>query len=273
MDTPRFPDIVDYLPVKEKKTFKQRYGVAIKAAIITLGLLIVKEIIDLFGWSLITVNPLLTAFLGGVFFTIGILFAGAVSDYKEAEKIPGELAVSLKTLLKDLKVIPIDKKNEYVILELEKKIKELLTTINDNFRNNSWKLKLVDMKIDEINSYISVLSRSGVQVGFITKLRAELTTIDRLSHRIDTIEETSFIPAAYTIAEVAIGIILLLLLFVEVDLAYGGLVIVGATSMVLLSLLFLIKDMDNPFEYGKDSYADVDLRILFHLEDYWKKSE
>ncbi len=231
-----------------------------------------KFIIDYFSWSLITINPLLTAFLGGVFFTIGILFAGAVSDYKEAEKIPGELAVALKTLNKDIRVIPFDKKQEHFVVAFRQEVKNLLYTITDNLRSNSWKLKTIDMQIEKVNIILGQISRVGVQPNFIIKLRNELTLIDRLCHRIDTIEETSFIPAAYTIAELAIGIILLLLLFVQVDVSYGGLVIVDAVSMVLLSLLFLIKDMDNPFEYGKDSFADVELGILFNLEEYWKKN-
>jgi len=144
-------DIVEYLPVKEKKTFRRRYGVALKAFVITLNLLIVKEIIDLFGWSLITVNPLLTAFLGGVFFTIGILFAGAVSDYKEAEKIPGELAVSLKALYKDVGVIPLDKKYQHLIHDFRQGVKRLLYAINENFRSNDWKLRVVD---EELNAQV-----------------------------------------------------------------------------------------------------------------------
>lgn len=267
----RIPDIVDYLPV-EKKTFKQRYGIAMRAGAITFGLLFVKYVIDSYGWSLITINPLLTAFLGGVFFTIGILFAGAVTDYKEAEKIPGELAVALKTLYKDVGIIPFDSKHTYFVSDFRAGVKNLLYSITGNLRNNSWKLKNVDIQMESLNILLEQMSKAGVQVNYILKMRTELTYIDRLSHRIDMIEETSFIPAAYTIAELAIGIILFLLLFVQVDFSYGGLVIVGAVSMILLSLLFLIKDMDNPFEYGKDSFADVELGILFHLEEYWKKN-
>jgi len=266
------PDIIKYLPVPEKKTFKQRYGIAIRTGAITLTLLVAKYIIDSFGWSLIPINPLLTAFLGGVFFTIGILFAGAASDYKEAEKIPGEMAVALKTLDKDIRVIPFDKKHLHFIKDFRSEVKNLLFVITDNLRSNSWKLKTIDIQIEKINALLEKISRAGVQANFIIKLRNELTIVDRLSHRVDTIEETSFIPAAYTIAELAISMILLLLLFVQVDLVYGGLVIVGATSMVFLSLLFLIKDMDNPFEYGKEGYADVDLSMLFNLEEYWRKS-
>jgi hypothetical protein len=102
------------------------------------------------------------------------------------------------------------------------------------------------------------------------KLRSELSSIDRIAHRIDTIVETSFIPAVYAIVELAIGAILVLLLFTKIDLASGGLLLFSLISMVLLSLMFLIRDMDNPFEVKKGSFADVNLDILFSLESYWK---
>ena len=39
---------------------------------------------------------------------------------------------------------------------------------------------------------------------------------------------------------------------------------------VRCAIIFLIHDMDNPFEYGHDSLADVDLSVLFRLEKIWK---
>jgi len=46
--------------------------------------------------------------------------------------------------------------------------------------------------------------------------------------------------------------------------------ILAATSAILISLVFLIKDMDSPFEVGQNTYADVDLSMLFNLEVYMK---
>jgi len=60
-----------------------------------------------------------------------------------------------------------------------------------------------------------------------------MTTIDRLSHRIKTIADTSFIPAAYAISELAAVGVIILLLFIKTDL----------------------KDMDNPFEMGKNTIS------------------
>lgn len=253
--------------------FWKRYGLILETVAIVIVLLVIKAAIDYSGWSTIAVNALITAFLGGVFFTIGILFAGAASDYKEAEKIPGELAVSLKSLLKDTTIIPVQQKEQKIIASLQTHIRELLYAINSNFRRNVWKLKELDTISDRINDDLVVLSKAGVAPNLLVKLRTEMTTIDRLAHRIDIITETTFIPAAYTIAELAVSTILLILLFVKYDPYYLGFIIVGAVSLVLISLLLLIKDMDNPYEVGRRTYADVDLSILFGLEEYWKSEK
>lgn len=251
------------------RKIKKKFGVFLKSLPIAIGLVGLKLLVDHYGWTLLSLSALVTAFLGGVFFTIGILFAGAMADYKESEKIPGELAVSLKTLYADSRMIPT--KNEEVIKRLQKNVKELLYTINANFKSNEWKLKNIDSVMNKINADLEVLSHEGVAPAFLTKMRVELTNIDKMSHRIDIIKETTFLPAAYTIAKIAIGSLLLILVFVKVDPVYSGPLFVGIISLVLVSLVLLIQDIDDPFEYGQDSNADVDLSILFGLEEFWKK--
>lgn len=249
---------------------KRKWGIVFKAAAITAVLMGIKWYIDINGWAVIPINALVTALLSGVFFTIGILFAGAVSDYKESEKIPGELAVSIKTLYKDTTVINLPAKDRKIVQTMQSHVVELLSTLNSNFRRNVWKLREIDAAIDKITDDIRILSEKGVAPGYITKFRSELSTIDRFAHRIDVISETSFIPAAYAIAEIAIISILSILMFVDVGIPFGALIILAATSAILISLVFLIKDMDSPFEVGQNTYADVDLSMLFKLEDYMK---
>lgn len=37
---------------------------------------------------------------------------------------------------------------------------------------------------------------------------------------------------------------------------------------LLISIILLIKDMDNPFEYGQRTFADVDLSPILEIEKY-----
>ncbi len=246
----------------------KKWGLALKVLVIVSVLLIIKGIINFYNLDVATASPLITALVGGVIFTIAIIFTGTLTDYKESEKIPGELAASIKALYNDSKVIPVN--DDKITADMRSHIIELLQSINSDFRKNVWDLEEINSAMNSINEDISRLAEKGVAPPLIVKLRTELISIDKISNRIKTIAETTFIPAAYGIAELAVVAVLLVLLFVKTEPFYEGLALIGATSSLLIGLILLIKDMDNPFEVGKSSYADVDLSLLWKLEDYLK---
>jgi len=106
------------------------------------------------------------------------------------------------------------------------------------------------------------LAGTNVAPLLLARIRTELGNINRISNRINVIEETSFIPAAYAIAELAIVFVLAVVAFVEMNHYYEGVAFVGSISFLLIGLMLLIKDMDNPFE----GYAAIDISILKNLE-------
>ena len=248
-------------------SFKKKWGLTIEALVIVFILLVLKALIFYYGLEVATASPLIPALVGGVIFTIAIIFTGTLADYKESEKIPGELAASIKALYNDSKVLPID---DDTTSSMRIHIIELLHAINSNFRKNNWDLHEINSTMNAINNDIRLLSVKGMAPPLIVKLRVELINIDKISNRIKTIAETSFIPAAYGIAELAVGAVLIMLLFLKIEPVYEGLALIGATSSLLIGLILLIKDMDNPFEVGKKTYADVDLSLLWDLEEYLK---
>jgi hypothetical protein len=245
-------------------TFMTKWGLIFKAFGITVVLLIVRQVFDYLQFDILSVTNLITAFIGGAIFTIAIIFAGTLTDYKESEKIPGEIVISIRSLYSDLDLVRV--KDISIITGMQGNIAGLLRCINGNFRGNTWDLKAVDSAIDSVTKDISTLVDEGVPPNFIIKLKTELTAVDRLSHRVKTIAETSFIPAAYAIAELAAAGVILILFFVKLDPYYEGIVLFTVLSMLLIALLLLIKDMDNPFEVRKKTYADIDMFLLWDLE-------
>lgn len=244
--------------------FMAKYGLILKAFGITFVLLVFRLVFDYLKLDILPVTNLITAFISGAIFTIAIIYSGTLIDYKESEKIPGEIATSLRTFYSDLELVRVPDKA--LVKGMQEKTAALLRNINTNFRNNEWNLEAMDKAIDTINVDISKLVDLNVPPNFVIKLKTEMTTIDRLSHRIKTIADTSFIPAAYAIAELAAAGVIILLLFVKLDPYYEGMVIFTVLCMLLTALLMLIKDMDNPFEVGRNSYADIDLFLLWDLE-------
>jgi Ca2+-transporting ATPase len=72
------------------------------------------------------------------------------------------------------------------------------------------------------------------------------------------------LPAGQAIAELTTGSALLVMLLLKIDPFYEGLVLTGVISLILTSVVLLIKDMDNPFE----GYAKIDLRQINKLDKY-----
>jgi hypothetical protein len=246
------------------ETLMTKYGLILKAFGITISLLVIRLVFDYLNFDILAVTNLITAFIGGAIFTIAIIYTGTLADYKESEKIPGEIATSIRTFYSDLALIRVTDK--MLVHGMQEKTAALMRCINTNFRNNAWSLEEMDTVIDTINEDISKLVDLNVPPNFVIKLKTEMTNIDRISHRIKTIAETSFIPAAYAISELAAAGVIILLFFVKLDPYYEGLVLFTVLCMLLTALLLLIKDMDNPFEVGKNTYADIDLFLLWDLE-------
>jgi hypothetical protein len=84
----------------------------------------------------------------------------------------------------------------------------------------------------------------------------------------DTMRRTSYVSAGYLIAEVTALLLVLVMLFTDLGPIGPTLCLVGLISYLLVYLVTLIRDLDNPFEYrdGVPGAADVNLDVLEHTE-------
>ena len=243
----------------------KKFWVIWKTVAIVMALLIVKLVIDYYKIDVIIPSPVITALVAGVIFTMAAIFTGVLADYKESEKIPGELAATVRNLYKDIRIATVTHKD--LTFDMHGHVREMLSTMNSNFRRNEWKLREINPAIDKIDEDIEHLATDGVAPAFITKIRSEMSVLEKLSYRIDTIMETSFLPAAYVIAVIATTSVIITLMFTKMDPYYEALTLFSSITFVLIGILLLINDMDNPFEVGQKSSADIDLSILFKLEE------
>jgi hypothetical protein len=118
-------------------SFMNKWGLIIRAAGLTGILLVIRLVFDYLNYDVLSLTNLITAFISGAIFTIAIIFAGVLTDFKESEKIPGEIATSIRTMYSDLSLIRVPDKE--IVPRMQGKVSNLLTTINTNFRNNTWK--------------------------------------------------------------------------------------------------------------------------------------
>lgn len=250
-----------------------RFKLFFQACIIALIVLALKITADHFGLGVITINTLTGTFFGGVFFTISIVFTGAMADFKEAEKIPGEMAILLKAMHTDAMLVSPKEGENTEQQDIIGHIEGLLSTITANIRGNHWHKSQLDEEINKINKDIIDLWSKGTAPAPLMKLRDNLTNIDRLSHRLDYIAYTSGISGAYIICDLSLAAVLIIFIFAKNEWGFGGLLLFALIAFVLTAIVQLIHDIDNPFEYGKNTVADVDTSVLFKLENFWKNGQ
>ena len=250
----------------------KKWGVLRKALAIVIVLFAVRTVIFILGYDTVPINPVVGAFITGLLFTIAVIFTGTFTDFKESEKIAGDMAAAVKALYNDSIVIPLE--DETPLVTMRSHIRALLDTINASFLENNFNPPAINHAMDIITDDIRVLSKLNVAAPTIAKLRVEMGALDKLVNRVDVIIRTEFIPAAYAAAEVSIATIIVVMLFLDSGQRYlEGSVIFMFLSLILIALLMLIKDMDNPFQFQKGTSADVDINTLLNLGQYFEERE
>jgi len=253
--------------------FRGNPRLLIAAAPWVLVVLAVKLVIELTDSHMFQLSPLLAGAIGAEVFILGFLLNGTAGDFKEAEKLPGEVAASLETIA-----------DECLITDKEFQLPEARTALQQLIEiSRSVRTWLVhDRGLDDVLADIRALNEPYrvfapvIQAGFTTRLKTEQSNLRKTVLRMDTMRRTSYVAAGYLIAEVTA--VLLMFVLVVTELGEKGhqvqevvtqLVLVGLISYLLIYLVSLIRDLDNPFEYenGKPGAADVSLEVLERNED------
>jgi hypothetical protein len=259
------------MKTKNRSKHVNKWMIVIKAMAVAAVLAGVKLGLHALNLEFIRIDALISALISGVIFTMAILLTGVMADFKESEKIPGELAATIKALHKDFELLEFTAKEETG--RALSHLNSLIRVIINQFESNKWKQTEIGEIIEKIDKDINLMAAKNMAPPYIIKMRNELNNIERISNRIDTIEETNFLPAAYALSQVAVLFVFLILLFSLVDPYLIGMVIIFTVTFLITGILLLIKDMDNPFETGGAGSADVDLSHIYKLDKYLKSHE
>jgi len=151
------------------------------------------------------VSPLLSA----VALIIGFMLAGVLADYKESEKIPGEMATTLETIGDTVQIV-VALNKEADARDFESKYRALVCTVED------WFMRRVDVEqcyaaLDDFRQVVLAMHEAG-GVSYTIRCLGETHNLRRLITRVNVISRTSFIPAGYALLDLLVGTTLILLL-------------------------------------------------------------
>jgi hypothetical protein len=243
------------------RAFKEKWGLMLLALAITIPVIGLKWLAHYLGWETLEIGTLTSSLVAGVFFVIAIILAGLMSDFKEAERVLGELAASIENLCIETELVGSPEE----ITGTRAICHELVHVSLENFRRHgTWHMHEIEAELEKFEEEVRRLNTEGKSMIILTRLRNELANVRRISARIEVIKEVTFLPAAHTIAEIGVVIILVVLLLSNIEPLAAGLGLMGVLSLVLISVVLLINDLDNPFE----GFARVDLRVIEKLDKY-----
>jgi hypothetical protein len=189
---------------------------------------------------------------------IGFLITGVISDYKESEKIPGDMAAGLESLYDEIYILDKNK-GDVSTKNFLAFYREFLKSIIDWFYRKE-KTRSILEKLHKMDDHFAQLE-SIIQPNFLTRMKNEQGNVRRMVIRIDNIRDLSFIPSAYAIAEALAFFVIFGLLILKVEPFYEALFFTILVSFLLVYMIFLIKDLDNPFDYSEHGEKGTEVSI------------
>lgn len=242
-----------------------RWKLAAKTVPFVAVIILVKFIAHNLGYEFLTLNSLFTAIISANIFLIGFLISGVLSDYKESEKLPGDLAVSLEALADEGLIIYKNKKSleaKNYLIKLSAFCGALVEWFHKKEKTNELMKRLVSFNDDFL------AFETQTQANFIVRLKQEQNAIRKMITRIHTIRETSFLGTGYAIVEIITSVLVLGLIFIKIDPYYESVFFISFVSFIMIYMIFFIKDLDNPFGYSDKDHLveEVSLKPIFDAQ-------
>ena len=200
----------------------------------------------------------------GVFLT-GFMLAGTMSDYKESERLPGELACTLETIEEVLAQATIARPT-IAVQPLRRAVLEATTDLC------KWLRKAVPygeafVALTRLDGVVQQVEREGGGA-YASRAISELHNLRKTVTRISVISRTGFLPPAYALLETLMVIILVLMLAAKFKSPLAEYILVPFVTLIYVYMLRLIRDVDDPFDYAPDGQKGGAEVELFPIDEY-----
>ncbi len=250
------------------KIQKSKYHLLLSLIPIVIIAAGMKTMVHYASWEIIPkeLTSFFPSILTGIIFILGFLLAGVVSDYKESEKIPNDIATSLYAIWREAKST-FKNFNSPEAASLMEKVKQFVPMLKINFfvKKDREIYKLIDSMHEDI-----VQLEKQIAPPSIARLKNEQVNLHKLLSRIQVIKKTDFIPSVFVSLKAICVIFLAVYCLLMVETWWVGVLLISIFAFVIFSIVFLIADMEDPFEYdasGHNRSDEVSLSILDQLKE------
>ena len=215
------------------------------------------------GFEKISANALFSALVASTVFLLGFLLNGVLADFKESEKIPGEFATALESLDLEVRAIPkyhAEANVDVAVFSIAALAEDLLYWLREGLSTEQLLINYRKAHSDVVGAAVQFKGDASTLRG---RLMQDLAVILQKVNRVRTIRDTTFVPLVYWMAEIASTLLFAGLVVTKSENLTESVFFLGVISFLLILLLRLINDIDNPFGQSDiNSAEDVSIHLL-----------
>jgi hypothetical protein len=191
---------------------------------------------------------------------MGLVVAGTLSDYRDAERAPTDLAAGLYAILREAESFEkVWGKPD--LRALRERLIAVVTTLRSDI--NAGNTRDCQAAVEEVGESLLELEESDVPANYVVRLRSEQAGLRKSLLRVYHIQRESFLPSAKAMITTIVAVILALLLVTKLGGLAESLITLGFLSFFFLYLLRLLNTIDTPFKVGQErTDDDVSLFLL-----------
>jgi|SRR5262245_8406970 len=238
------------------------YRVAIDTALIVAALVAVRGLLFALGIDGMTLSPLTSSIVAGGVFVMGLVVAGTLSDYKDADRAPSELATELYSILRECESMATTW-GKPDMATLRRRLIAVVTSLRADI--DAGDTRQCQQAIEDLSDSFLELENTDVPANYIVRLRQSQSGLRKAIMRVYHIQREEFLPSAFAMIMSLVAIILAVVVFTDFDGVAQSLVTVGFLSFFFIYLLRLLRVIDKPFKVGRER-TDDDVSLFLLVE-------
>jgi hypothetical protein len=236
------------------------YRVPFEAVVIVVVLVAIRAVLWAVGLEGMTVSPLASSIVAGGVFVMGLVVAGTLGDYKDAERAPTDLAAGLYAILRETESMSATWGRPDMGLLRERLIQVVATLRSDINAGNT---RSCQAAVEDLSESFLELEDSDVPANYVVRLRQEQAGLRKAVLRVYHLQREEFLPSAKAMIVSIVLVILAVLMFTDMGGLAESLVTLAFLSFFFLALLRLLNVIDKPFKVGRErTDDDVSLFLL-----------
>lgn len=233
---------------------------------VVLGLSLLKIGIHWSSLEFLTLNALFTSAIAAAVFIIGFLLSSVLADYKEADRIPAEMRVSLEAIYDDTRSFARASQEDKDAVRAN--LLDIVNGLHESIeRDAGHDMRPVIARVDALSELFTAFEEKGMPPNYIVRLRAEQSALRRTVFRVYHMQRIQFVPSSHVLVQTLALAVVLLLLFLQTEGSPESALIFGAISYMFIYALYLVNTLEQPFRKRHESLDDVSLFLLREFAD------